>query len=153
MTLTTTRGSRRQPRYITLQVVLGILMVYFLVPFWWVVVNSSKSSSGLFGGGSALWFSDDIDYLGNLTQLFTYGGGIYGLLYGYGTEILDVTHNTVIGNRAVDRGGRISATSFPAVIALSVNHRIRVDDNTVTSNTGEFARVRGLLVEDWQNGP
>ena len=74
---TTTRGSRRQTRYVSLQVVLGILMVYFLVPFWWVIVNSSKSSAGLFGGGNALWFADDIDYLGNLTQLFTYGGGIY----------------------------------------------------------------------------
>jgi multiple sugar transport system permease protein len=77
MSVTITRGSRRQTRYISLQVVLGILMVYFLVPFWWVVVNSSKTSAGLFGGGNALWFADDIDYLGNLTQLFTYGGGIY----------------------------------------------------------------------------
>ncbi len=77
MSVSITRGSRRQPRYISLQVVLGILMVYFLVPFWWVVVNSSKTSAGLFGGGNALWFADDIDYLGNLTQLFTYGGGIY----------------------------------------------------------------------------
>lgn len=77
MSVGITRGSRRQTRYISLQVVLGILMVYFLVPFWWVVVNSSKTSAGLFGGGSALWFADDIDYLGNLTQLFTYGGGIY----------------------------------------------------------------------------
>jgi multiple sugar transport system permease protein len=77
MSVSITRGSRRQSRYISLQVVLGILMVYFLVPFWWVVVNSSKTSAGLFGGGSALWFADDIDYLGNLTQLFTYGGGIY----------------------------------------------------------------------------
>lgn len=77
MSVSITRGSRRQTRYISLQVVLGILMVYFLVPFWWVVVNSSKTSAGLFGGGSALWFADDIDYLGNLTQLFTYGGGIY----------------------------------------------------------------------------
>lgn len=77
MSASITRGPRRQTRYISLQVVLGILMVYFLVPFWWVVVNSSKTSAGLFGGGSALWFADDIDYLGNLTQLFTYGGGIY----------------------------------------------------------------------------
>jgi len=77
MSMSTTRGSRRQSRYISLQVVLGILMVYFLVPFWWVIVNSSKSSAGLFGGGNALWFADDIDYLGNLTQLFSYGGGIY----------------------------------------------------------------------------
>jgi multiple sugar transport system permease protein len=77
MSVSIPRGSRRRTRYISLQVVLGILMVYFLVPFWWVVVNSSKSSAGLFGGGNALWFADDIDYLGNLTQLFTYGGGIY----------------------------------------------------------------------------
>jgi multiple sugar transport system permease protein len=77
MSVSITRGPRRQPRYISLQVVLGILMVYFLVPFWWVVVNSSKTSAGLFGGGNALWFADDIDFLGNLTQLFTYGGGIY----------------------------------------------------------------------------
>jgi multiple sugar transport system permease protein len=77
MSLSTARRSRREPRYLSLQIVLGILMVYFLVPFWWVIVNSSKSSAGLFGGGSALWFSDDIDYLGNLTQLFTYGGGIF----------------------------------------------------------------------------
>ena len=75
--MSTTRGSRRQSRYISLQVVLGILMVYFLVPFWWVVVNSSKTSGGLFGGGNALWFADDINYLGNLSQLFSYGGGIY----------------------------------------------------------------------------
>ena len=77
MTMSTARGTRRQSRYISLQVVLGILMVYFLVPFWWVVVNSSKTSGGLFGGGNALWFADDINYLGNLSQLFSYGGGIY----------------------------------------------------------------------------
>jgi multiple sugar transport system permease protein len=77
MTVSVPRAPHRRTRYISLQVVLGILMVYFLVPFWWVVVNSSKTSAGLFGGGSALWFADDIDYLGNLQQLFTYGGGIY----------------------------------------------------------------------------
>jgi multiple sugar transport system permease protein len=68
---------RRQPRHIPLQIVLGLLVVYFLIPFWWVIVNSSKSSAGLFGGGNSLWFSPDINYLGNLQQLFTYGGGIY----------------------------------------------------------------------------
>ncbi len=68
---------RRAPRQLTLQIVLGLLVVYFLIPFWWVIVNSSKSSAGLFGGGNALWFARDIDYFGNLVQLFTYGGGIY----------------------------------------------------------------------------
>jgi multiple sugar transport system permease protein len=69
--------TRRVPRNITLQIVIGLLVVYFLIPFWWVIVNSSKSSAGLFGGGSALWFAEDVDYLGNLVQLFTYSGGIY----------------------------------------------------------------------------
>ena len=38
---------------------LGILVVYFLVPFWWLIVASTKDAPGLFGGGSALWFADD----------------------------------------------------------------------------------------------
>ena len=71
---------RRSPQArsrISLNIVLALLVVYFLVPFWWLIVNSSKSASGLFGGDSALWFSDDIDYIGNLVDLFTYSGGIY----------------------------------------------------------------------------
>ena len=51
--------------------------MYFLIPFWWLIVNSSKSSAGLFGGGSSLWFADDINYVQNFIDLFTYGGGIY----------------------------------------------------------------------------
>ena len=78
MSTSTVRTSGRHPRHIPLQIVLGVLVVYFLVPFWWVVVNSSKNASGLFGGGNSLWFADKIDYLGNLKQLFTYGGGVYG---------------------------------------------------------------------------
>lgn len=68
------RGRSRIP----LNIVLAALMVYFLVPFWWLVVNSSKSAAGLFGGGSSLWFADDINYVQNFIDLFTYGGGIYG---------------------------------------------------------------------------
>ena len=66
-----------------------------------------------------------------------YGGGIYGLVYGYGTEIIEVTSNTIAGNTAVDRGGGISVSSFPDVVASSVDHHITVEDNTVTGNTGE----------------
>lgn len=67
----------RQNRNVLPQVFLGILLVYFLIPFWWIVINSSKDAAGLFGGGSALWFATDIDYIGNLRELFTYNGGIY----------------------------------------------------------------------------
>jgi ABC-type sugar transport system, permease component len=57
---------------------MGALVIYFLIPFWWVIVNSSKSAAGLFGGGNALWFAGDVDYVGNFVQLFTYDGGIFG---------------------------------------------------------------------------
>ncbi|MEV2238049.1 carbohydrate ABC transporter permease [Micromonospora sp. NPDC049891] len=70
-------GHRRPQRHLPLQILLGFLVIYFLVPFWWVIVNSSKDAPGLFGGGNTLWFADQIDYLGNLRQLFTYDGGIY----------------------------------------------------------------------------
>ena len=70
------RGPRTRGR-IPLNIVLALLLIYFLIPFWWVIVNSSKSSAGLFGGTSALWFAPDINYLENLVDLFTYGGGIY----------------------------------------------------------------------------
>ncbi|MEV1132284.1 carbohydrate ABC transporter permease [Agromyces sp. NPDC049794] len=77
LALTAARPQRRPPRYLPLQVMLGFLLVYFLIPFWWVIVNSSKDASGLFGGGSALWFADNVDYWGNLVQLFTFQDGIY----------------------------------------------------------------------------
>lgn len=71
------RTARRRRQHLPLQILLGFLVVYFLVPFWWVIVNSSKDAAGLFGGGSALWFADDIDYWANLVDLFTYQNGIY----------------------------------------------------------------------------
>ncbi|MBF9131657.1 carbohydrate ABC transporter permease [Plantactinospora sp. S1510] len=75
---TSARARRRPQRYLPMQILLGFLVIYFLVPFWWVIVNSSKDSPGLFGGDNTLWFTDKVDYFGNLQELFTYGGGIYG---------------------------------------------------------------------------
>ena len=72
------RSAPRTRGRASLNIVLALLVVYFLVPFWWLIVNSSKTAAGLFGGDNALWFTDDINYLGNLVDLFTYGGGIYG---------------------------------------------------------------------------
>lgn len=79
--MTTALDARRRAvsrrRYLPLQILLGFLVIYFLIPFWWVIVNSSKTAGGLFGGGSSLWFADDVDYGGNLVQLFTFQDGIY----------------------------------------------------------------------------
>jgi len=91
----------RLPRHLPMHILLGVLVVYFVIPLWWVFVNSSKDAAGLFGGDSALWFSDNIDFAGNLVQLFTFDRGIYGrwllnsalyaLAGGVGATILAVT--------------------------------------------------------------
>ncbi len=72
------KRARREPGSFPLHLVLALLVIYFLIPFWWVVVNSSKDSAGLFGGGSALWFAPDIKYIDNLQHLFSYNGALYG---------------------------------------------------------------------------
>ena len=71
------RRRAKTPSRFAPHLLLGLLAVYFLVPLWWMVINSSKSAAGLFGGTGSLWFAKDIDYLGNLQDLFTYDGGIY----------------------------------------------------------------------------
>jgi multiple sugar transport system permease protein len=71
------RRARRTPRHLPLHIVLALLVLYFLIPFWWVIVNSSKDSAALFGGTNALWFAPDISWGENFKQLFTYNGGLY----------------------------------------------------------------------------
>jgi multiple sugar transport system permease protein len=71
------RRVRRTPRHLPLHIVLALLVLYFLIPFWWVIVNSSKDSAALFGGTNALWFAPDISWGENFKQLFTYNGGLY----------------------------------------------------------------------------
>ncbi|TFD91547.1 carbohydrate ABC transporter permease [Cryobacterium lactosi] len=71
------RGARR-PSSVVSHLFLVALIIYFLVPLWWLVVASSKNVQGLFDGtGGALWFDQTIDYVGNLSLLFTYNDGIY----------------------------------------------------------------------------
>ncbi|WP_084039423.1 carbohydrate ABC transporter permease [Demequina sp. NBRC 110053] len=76
-TASTTPTQRKPHPYLPMQVLLAFLVVYFLIPFWWVIVNSSKNASGLFGGSNALWFAEDIDFVGNVVDLFSYDNGIY----------------------------------------------------------------------------
>ncbi|MEP6478929.1 MAG: carbohydrate ABC transporter permease [Rhodoglobus sp.] len=80
MTTTALSGLRtpRKPNRLLPHLFLGALIIYFLVPLWWMVINSSKDTQGLFGGtGGSLWFDQNINYLGNLQDLFTYNSGIY----------------------------------------------------------------------------
>jgi multiple sugar transport system permease protein len=77
-------GDRRQvligykawaPKNIVGYVFLIGMTIYFLTPLYWLFIASSKDNTDLFAS-FGLWFAD-FKLLDNLTQLFTYEGGIY----------------------------------------------------------------------------
>jgi multiple sugar transport system permease protein len=71
------RLKKRSPRLGT-HIVLGILIIYFVVPFWWLFVASTKSAAHLFDGKSSpLWFASSFDLFGNIANLFSYSNGVY----------------------------------------------------------------------------
>ncbi len=55
--------------------VMGLLAIYFLLPFWWLLVAATKDNDGLFQSAS-LWFSD-FNLFENLRLLFSQENGIY----------------------------------------------------------------------------
>ncbi|GAA4591178.1 multiple sugar transport system permease protein [Actinoplanes octamycinicus] len=56
-------------------VVMGVLAIYFLLPFWWLLVAATKDNDGLFLS-APLWFSD-FHLTDNLTTVFSQENGIY----------------------------------------------------------------------------
>ena len=59
-----------------LMVFMVIVLVYFLLPLYWLVVSSTKTNTDLFSS-FGLWFSSDFNLFSNLSDVFTYDGGIY----------------------------------------------------------------------------
>ncbi|MBB2942471.1 multiple sugar transport system permease protein [Actinoplanes lutulentus] len=56
-------------------VVMGLMAVYFLLPFWWLLVAATKNNQGLFQSDS-LWFSG-FHLFENLKQVFTGQDGVF----------------------------------------------------------------------------
>ncbi|GLY04606.1 MULTISPECIES: carbohydrate ABC transporter permease [Actinoplanes] len=54
---------------------MGVMAIYFLLPFWWLLVAATKDNDGLFGS-APLWFSD-VHLVENLRLLFSQENGIY----------------------------------------------------------------------------
>jgi multiple sugar transport system permease protein len=53
-----------------------IVLVYFLLPLFWMVVSATKTNSELFSS-FGLWFAPDFNLFGNLSDVFTYDGGVF----------------------------------------------------------------------------
>jgi multiple sugar transport system permease protein len=57
-------------------VFLLIFLIYFLLPFFWLIVSSTKTNPELFTT-FGLWFAPDFNFFSNLSDVFTYDGGVF----------------------------------------------------------------------------
>ncbi|BBH71531.1 ABC transporter permease [Actinoplanes sp. OR16] len=62
---------------ITLTLLMGIALIYSLLPLIWLTISATKSQEGLFGS-FGLWFSGDFSLVRNITDTFTYQDGVFG---------------------------------------------------------------------------
>ena len=119
------------------------------------IENNSAETDG--GGIAATTFSDDRrsasivitrnTITGNSASsdlLIGYGGGIYGATFGYGTESIEVSNNTLDQNTTLDFGGGASLWIYPDVNAPDLNHSVICDTNHVTGNEAGYGGGGGL---------
>lgn len=75
MSVTLTSGARRTRLLTT--ALLGLFLVYTLVPLLYVLISATKSDQGLFST-FGLWFGPKFELFGNIEKLFTFQSGIFG---------------------------------------------------------------------------
>ncbi len=106
--------------------------------------------SDTFAGASAHVAVTSNDIIANTMNLALggFGGGLWASTYGFGSELIEITGNSVLYNQAGGDGGGVSAWVNSAG---SGPHRVLVEDNDVSFNTAE-ANGGGLdlfmLVQD-----
>jgi multiple sugar transport system permease protein len=50
-----------------------VVLVYFLLPFFWLLVSATKTNQELFST-FGLWFAPDFNFWANLADLFSHDG-------------------------------------------------------------------------------
>lgn len=75
MSFTLTGGARRTRLLTT--ALLGLFLVYTLVPLLYVLISATKSDQGLFST-FGLWFGPRFELFTNIQKLFTFQSGIFG---------------------------------------------------------------------------
>ncbi|WP_434968692.1 carbohydrate ABC transporter permease [Microbacterium sp. bgisy207] len=63
-------------RSLVLTLVMGVYLIYTLLPLFWLLVNATKTQADLFTT-FGLWFSDDFALWDNIVQTLTYNDGIF----------------------------------------------------------------------------
>ncbi|PPI00264.1 sugar ABC transporter permease [Rathayibacter sp. AY1D1] len=69
-------AGRNRASTIIVTAILVVVAVYFLIPVYWVVVAATKTTEDLFAT-YGFWFAPTFALWDNLTQVLTYGDGIF----------------------------------------------------------------------------
>lgn len=92
-------------------------LVYFLLPLFWLAVSSTKSVTQLFDS-FGLWFSSGgFNFVSNLREVFSYGGGVY-LTWLANTAIYALVSATGAALLATLGGYGFAKFNFPGKNAL-----------------------------------
>ena len=67
---------KKDRKSIALTIVMGLFIVYTVLPLVWLLFASTKTQSGLFSS-FGLWFSGDFAFFDNLVETLTYRDGIF----------------------------------------------------------------------------
>jgi len=63
-------------RSLILTLVMGVYLIYTLLPLFWLLINATKTQADLFTT-FGLWFSDDFALWDNIVQTLTYNDGSF----------------------------------------------------------------------------
>ena len=63
-------------RSLILTLVMGVYLIYTLLPLFWLIINATKTQNDLFTT-FGLWFSSDFALWDNIVQTLTYNDGIF----------------------------------------------------------------------------
>lgn len=63
-------------RSLVLTLVMGVYLIYTLLPLFWLIINATKTQNDLFTT-FGLWFSSDFALWDNIVQTLTYNDGIF----------------------------------------------------------------------------
>ena len=71
----------RPRKSVAFTLLMGIFVIYSLVPLAWLVINATKTQSDLFSS-FGLWFDDDFALFQNIGDTLTYHDGIFVRWFG-----------------------------------------------------------------------
>lgn len=74
---TATQTRRRRRGGVVPTLFMAVFLVYFALPLVWLLISATKTNGSLFSS-FGYWFASPFNLVGNIRDVFTYGGNVFG---------------------------------------------------------------------------